>query len=72
MWKLEDGPKKEEKNDAVSEQKDENSTIDEKPLEKAEMGDQKNENSEDHKNLIARDRISVNDAHEKDNKTYLS
>ncbi|GES81932.1 transcription factor SipA3, putative [Rhizophagus clarus] len=72
VWKLEDGSKNGEKNNAVSEKntehKDENTTTDEKPLEKAEAGDQKNENSGDHKDLIAHDRKSVNDAHEKDNK----
>lgn len=75
MWKLESGSKNEEKNDTVSEknteQKDENSTIDEKPLEKTEVKDQKSGDSNNHKDLIAHDRISVNDAHEGDNKMYL-
>jgi hypothetical protein len=76
VWKLENGPKNEEKNDTVSEknteQKDGNSTIDEKPLEKAEVKDQKNENSEDQKDPISHDKISVNDAREKDIEMYLS
>ncbi|CAB4377245.1 unnamed protein product [Rhizophagus irregularis] len=73
VWKLESGPKNEEKKDTISEknteQKDENSTIDEKPLEKTEVKDQKSGDlDDDHKDLIAHDRISVNDAHERDNK----
>jgi len=53
------------------EKKDESSKIDEKQLEKVGVKDQKNGNLEDHKVLIVNDRISVDDAHERDNKMYL-